>query len=189
MNRLWNALSILAKDEVFRKDLQIDSDIVQRAELAVAPIDLRPQPSIEALDKINKKFMAKGLNLSVYELSEVNRWLWEDKAKFDGKSMEALATYWKSLGAPSNPTTEFLEAAGALAIDSGLRFKFAQGTTTLAQNGFSGLSDGEEKGLRDALQTGKLADNKAKEFVALSWPGSHCLAVSSVYPNWIHLNV
>jgi hypothetical protein len=188
MDRLWTALGMLAQDEQLRDAVQSLTNMVERLDLPDKPIDWQKQPDMNALAAINSIFTGKGLYLSAYELSEINRWLWEDRTKFGGKSMAALSAYWAALNAPAEPSRTFFEAAGALVIDGGVRHSIAQQETTFSEHGFGELTGPEQETLRTALRDGGVADNKAKEFFAFSWSGSHCGSIIKAYAGWIHLN-
>jgi hypothetical protein len=193
MRALWHALSLLAKDDDFRASVKAASDVEIREDQPTEPVDLQPQPTFQALQKIDDLFRARNLYLSAYELGEINRWVRYRKG------VEPVAEIWKILDIGKkvpNPSDDFMAAIGAMAIDSEFRSRAsyeqaaqqrqANGRTILENHGFK-LTD-EEKAVLTELRPGGKADNLCKQFFLDIWSGSPCTSLAIVYPGWVHSN-
>jgi hypothetical protein len=194
MRALWHALSLLAGDDKLRADVKAASDVEIREDQPTEPVDLRPQPTFQALQRIDDLFRAKNLYLSAYELGEINRWV-----RYKG-GVEPIAKIWRILNISNtvpNPSDDFMAAMGAMAIDSELRFRvwYEQSTgqsqpdckTILENRGFKKLTDDEKAVLTELMPGGK-ADNLCKQFFFRIWSGSPCTSLATIYPGWIHSN-
>jgi hypothetical protein len=193
MRALWHALSLLAKDDAFRADVKAASDVEIREDQPTEPVDLRPQPTFQALQKIDELFRARNLYLSAYELGEINRWVRYRRG------VEPVADIWKILDIGKKvpkPSDDFMAALGAMAIDAELRFRvwYEQTTqqrqpdckTILEDRGF--ILSPQEQAVLTELRPGGKADNLCKQFFLDIWSGSPCTSLATVYPGWIHSN-
>ena len=148
---------------------------------------LRDQPDFKAVEQIIDIFRGRGVDLSVYEGCEVNRWLFQDRDE-KGGGMKDLKEYWqglKDLGNKGKGNPDFEAMAGALAIDGRFRFDFADGRVNAKQIGIT-LDAAEENKLRELTRTGTQADIAAKRFASF-WSGS-CIEIAKLYDGWFHIN-
>jgi len=183
----------MAKEPDFRAELQAVADFENTDLPDNETFKIRRQPTLQQLKNIDDKLREKkDLHLCAYELAEVNRWLYEDKVDFAGKSMGELDQYWEAIrevaskeGRSEKPG--FQEAVGMLSIDNNLRFDFAKGFKNLSNLGFQ-FDPGDEEALRTVMIAGGDADNHAKKFFNFSWSGPTCLSVMQSYPEWFHCN-
>jgi hypothetical protein len=193
MRALWHALSLLAKDDTFRADVKAASDVEIREDQPTEPVDLRPQPTFQALQKIDELFRARNLYLSAYELGEINRWVRYRRG------IEPVAEIWKLLDIGKKvpePSDDFMAVLGAMAIDAELRFRVwyeqttqqyqSDGNTLLEDRGF--VLNKEEQAVLTELSPGGKADNLCKQFFLDIWGGSPCTSLATIYPGWIHSN-
>jgi hypothetical protein len=193
MRALWHALSLLAKDDTFRADVKAASDVEIREDQPTEPVDLRPQPTFQALQKIDELFRARNLYLSAYELGEINRWVRYRRG------IEPVAEIWKLLDIGKKvpePSDDFMAVLGAMAIDAELRFRVwyeqttqqhqSDGNTLLEDRGF--VLNKEEQAVLTELRPGGKADNLCKQFFLDIWGGSPCTSLATIYPGWIHSN-
>jgi hypothetical protein len=195
MRTLWHALSLLAQDDDFRAQVKAASDVEIREDQPTQPVDLQPQPTFRALEEIDRLFTTHEppLYLSAYELGEINRWVRYRRG------VEPVAKIWEILKINKKvpePTKDFMEAIGAMAIDSELRSRAwyeqttqqrqPNGRTILENHGFK-LKPKEEEVLTE-LRPGGEADNLCKQFFLDIWGGSPCTSLATVYPGWVHSN-
>jgi hypothetical protein len=197
MRTLWHALSLLAGDDDFRATVKAASDVEIREDQPTEPVDLQPQPTFRVLQDIDGLFRGHKppLYLSAYELGEINRWVRYRKG------VEPVAEMWRILNINArvpHPSVDFMEAIGAMAIDSEFRSRawYEQTTqpdpaqlpngTILESHGFN-LSD-PEKAVLTELGPGGKADNLCKQFFLDIWSGSPCTSLATVYPGWVHSN-
>ncbi|HEX6545401.1 MAG TPA: hypothetical protein VF023_03765 [Bryobacteraceae bacterium] len=193
MRALWHALSLLAKDDTFRANVKAASDVEIREDQPTEPVDLRPQPTFQALQKIDELFRARNLYLSAYELGEINRWVRYRRG------IEPVAEIWKLLDIGKKvpePSDDFMAVLGAMAIDAELRFRVwyeqttqqyqSDGNTLLEDRGF--VLNKEEQAVLTELSPGGKADNLCKQFFLDIWGGSPCTSLATIYPGWIHSN-
>lgn len=200
MKDLWRALALTAAEPAVLDQLRAASDVEQRMDLlddiriAVDEknperLRLRRQPNPAILARVQNVLRPYGILLSAYELSELNRWVYEDKVDHGGKAMQYLREYWVALGEAAerrknNP--EFMSVVGALALDHLLREEVRAGST-LSDQGFL-LQSEELAELKQRLAVGQAADAAAARWFAFSWSGSACGGVTLAYPSWIHIN-
>jgi hypothetical protein len=193
MRTLWHALALLASDDKLRDRVKAASDIEIREDQPTEPVDLQPQPTFQALQKIDDLFRDKKLYLSAYELGEINRWVRYRRG------VEPVAEMWEKLELQKlklqdPPSPGLMAAIGAMAIDSELRFRAWYEQSTGASKASSILQDhgfvllpGEEAVLTK-LQPGGPADNLCKKFFLDIWGGYPCTSLATIYPGWVHSN-
>jgi hypothetical protein len=198
MRTLWHALALLASNEELRDEVKAASDIEIREDQPTEPVDLQPQPTFQALQKIDDLFTKQEppLYLSAYELGEINRWVRYRRG------VEPVAEMWRSLNVPNNPSEDLMAAIGAMAIDSKLRFRAWYEHSTNASRAQAGGQASAQSILRDhgfnlhpneqdvltQLRPGGPADNLCKQFFLDIWGGYPCTSLATVYPGWLHSN-
>src|SRR6266852_4472396 len=117
---------MLAQDANFRNSVKAVAATMVRADIKDPALQDQPVPS--ALTKIDQLFRAKGLNLCVYDLAEVNRWMVVDN-KAGGKGSPLLDQYFQAIQPvfatiPAHQQQDFLEAVAVALVDPAIRGQF-----------------------------------------------------------------
>lgn len=195
MNALWKALALVCQDSALRTELQgicavspttiskivDDCDPVRRNRMMMQGTS----PALASLHRIFNQ--DKKMRMSIYCLSELNRWL-TTKAN----QMAALAAIWPAVGAaaddPKNPSDAFLEAAGCLLYDQELRAAVLADPTgqAMLQQGFL-MSPAESAALRTAMADENVR-SAADEFFVAAWTGGSCQARFLTYADYYSTN-
>src|SRR5258708_11579120 len=152
---------MLAKDPAFREQVK-DSAATAINDAIEDPVK-KEQPVPEALSAINDLYKDKGLQLCLYSVAELDRWM--VIVKMDGSAAGAgeddpssyLDRYWKAIQpvaamVPDEQLPQFLEVAGLLLIDPDVRARFISGDLHLADRGYT-FSPEIEEALRAAVAT------------------------------------
>ena len=197
MNALWCASTMLASDSRLLASVRaVCKTKPCPAGLPPAGFPLVDQPDPAALTSINNAFRYHSipLHLSVYDLSEINRWMVVDKtwSKKTPSPLSSLDTFWQAV-APIQPKLatpdhrQLFEAAGVLLADRDVRAAFVAGAMKLSNRGFS-LPAGIEDQLQNAIRPPSIG-NAANDFVDNTWPGSSCLTRMDFYDGYYHPNI
>ena len=202
MKQLYRALSVLASNQTFcrqlwniaasapRPDLEITPEVRAQLPVPLQKLALSKQPDFAAVESIRSAFRQLGIELSVYEGCELNRWLYEDKERSGGNpnaAFENMRTYWRALGAVTTTGTQDVkDAAAALAIDEKFREDFIANSVNLTDIGYN-VDDNTQNSLRALLATGGAADLAARRFVSDTW-SSTCESVARSWDGWFYFN-
>lgn len=203
MKQLYRALSVLASNQTFcrqlwniaasvpRPDLEITPEVRAQLPVPLQKLALSKQPDFTAVEAIRTAFRRLGIELSVYEGCELNRWLYEDKERSGNPNpdivFENMRTYWQALSAVTTTGTQDVkDAAAALAIDEKFREDFLANNADLTDIGYN-VDDNTQNSLRALLSTGGAADLAARRFVSDSW-SSTCESVTRPWDGWFYFN-
>jgi hypothetical protein len=199
MRGLWRTLAYIAENAGdFNSTLEpltqvVDTpDLLPVISLTPNPMDqrklfLKSQPTKPVLLDIDTFLTKTGLVLFTYELAEINRIVCHTKTQ--DPPHQDLKAYWAGLGqvGPDNRDDNgFMEAVGALAIDTWLRADFATGEASLTK--WFPVTADQENTLRSLLQPGMPSDLAAQLYFAGDWPGTSCLSLVAPRPLFTHLN-
>jgi hypothetical protein len=195
MTRLWRALALLAQDKQLRDRVrEAAGEIINPNLPNLEPElpNLQQQPDLAKVAEIDLMFRERDLHLTIYDLSEINRWMVRDSAsERPVMPFERLERIWnqvKTVAAlvPEAGYPAFQEAVGALIADETLRSNFGAGER-LTQRGFH-LEPDVEEALLTASRTAVFRD-EANAFVLETWDGSQSAMRLENYPGYIHFNM
>jgi hypothetical protein len=195
MTKLWRALALLAQDRELRDRVRGVAGEINNPSLPNLKPDLpnlQEQPDLARVAEIDQMFRERGLHLTIYDLSEINRWMVRDRvSRGPVTPSERLDRIWNEVRTAAAQVPEggypaFQEAVGALIADEGLRSNFGAGTR-LTQRGFN-LAPHVEDALLTASRTAVFRD-ESNAFVLETWDGSQCATRLESYPGYIHFNM
>jgi hypothetical protein len=200
MRALWRTIALMSENaDGFNQTLdtmaaqQTQPELIASLKLSntadAKSVNLQLQPDRTALNNIDQFLRGHGLILCAYELSEVNRVACE--ARSLTPHHRDLINYWAGLGpeaAQHRNDPGFMEAVGAMAVDSYTRKNFALGNVSLTK-WFPSLTPPQETLLRNAFAAGSPSDMAADDYIEASWPTA-CGSVTDAFdPSWIHVNL